>query len=334
MTRDITIIIPNWNGRHWLADCLEGLEQQTYRQFETVIVDNGSSDGSVEWIRQHAPHVRLIENVNNTGFAAAANAGIAVSEAPLVALLNNDTVPSPSWLEALVSALGSNAADRVGSVASCMVHYDDPKTIENAGDQVTWQGEALKRGRGRPIAEFSDSRDILSACAGAALYRRSFLDKAGGFDADFFAYLEDVDLGMRGQVLGYRCQYVPEARISHKGHGSKMPSATYVRLVTRNRYWLFWKNVPPELRKLHRASILYGSFCFFALSRRPLAWLQGATQAYKRKSEMLAFNRTLWAKHQISEPQFESMLEPRGTLPSFHRREQTPKPGEGQSHAF
>ncbi len=319
MSNEATVIIPNWNGRHWLEDCLEGLRQQTYQSFETVIVDNGSTDSSVDWIRRHAPQVRLIENRENTGFAAAVNAGIENSNTPLVSLLNNDTVPSPGWLETLVDALQSDNTGHLGSAASCMVHYDDPRTVENAGDQVTWQGEALKRGRGRPVSQFSESRDILSACAGAALYRRSFLDEAGGFDANFFAYLEDVDLGMRGQVLGYRCQYVPGARILHKGHGSGMPSATYVRLVTRNRYWLFWKNVPPRIRKRHRASLLYGSFCFFALSRRPISWLQGAAEALSRKHEALDFNRSLWARRQIEEEQFELLFEPRGTLPSLRR---------------
>ena len=108
----VTVIIPNWNGRHWLEDCLRGLNQQTYRQFDTTIVDNGSSDGSIEWIRNHAPHVALIANPENTGFAAAANAGIAASDAPLVALLNTDTIPSPQWLESLANVLQSSEGDR------------------------------------------------------------------------------------------------------------------------------------------------------------------------------------------------------------------------------
>ena len=317
MSNDVTIVIPNWNGKHWLPDCLDGLKQQSFRSFETIVVDNGSSDGSVEWIREHAPQVRLIENAGNMGIADAINAGCNAGETPVVALLNNDTIPNRGWLEALVGALQADNAQDVGSVASCMVHYDDPETIENAGDVVTWQGESLKRGRDRPVSDFNQPCAILSACAGAALYRRSFIEDSGGFDNNFFAYLEDVDLGMRGQVLGYRCHYVPEARVLHKGHGSGMPSATYVRLVTRNRYWLFWKNVPPQMRKRHRADLLYGSLCFPAIYRRPLAWLQGVSQALKRRSEMLAFNRALWARQQIDEAQFEALLEPHGTLPCF-----------------
>ncbi len=324
MPNAVTVVIPNWNGKQWLPGCLEGLEQQTLDSFDIVIVDNGSSDRSVEWIQQNAPHVHLLENRCNTGFAAAANAGIAAGETPFVALLNNDTIPSPGWLQALVNAMQADGSDRIGSAASCMVHYDNPATVENAGDQLTWQGEALKRGRGRSVDEYRNGCDVLSPCAGAALYRRSFLEETGGFDESFFAYLEDVDLGLRGQVMGHRCRYVPDAIIQHKGHGSSMPSPTYVRLVTRNRYWLFWKNVPAQLRKQHRGSLLYGSLCFPAIYRRPLAWIQGACQALKRKPEMLAFNRSLWANCRIDETRFEMLLEAQGTLPSFHRRDRGP----------
>jgi GT2 family glycosyltransferase len=281
MPNAVTVVIPNWNGKQWLPGCLEGLEQQTLDSFDIVIVDNGSSDRSVEWIQQNAPHVHLLENRCNTGFAAAANAGIAAGETPFVALLNNDTIPSPGWLEALVNAMQADGSDRIGSAASCMVHYDNPATVENAGDQLTWQGEALKRGRGRSVDEYRNGCDVLSPCAGAALYRRSFLEET-------------------------------------------MPSPTYVRLVTRNRYWLFWKNVPAQLRKQHRGSLLYGSLCFPAIYRRPLAWIQGACQALKRKPEMLAFNRSLWANCRIDETRFEMLLEAQGTLPSFHRRDRGP----------
>ncbi len=202
-TQKVTIIIPVWNGAAWLAACLEALAAQSFRDFAVIVVDNGSTDNSRALVARHAPQATLIAWERNRGFAAAVNAGIRASRAPYVALLNVDTRPRPDWLANLVRAMEASAPD-VGGLASTMLSMADPAVVDDCGDTLSWQGAAAKRGHGQLAAAFNQDADIFSPCAGAALYRKSFLDELGGFDERYFAYLEDIDLGLRGRLCGYR----------------------------------------------------------------------------------------------------------------------------------
>jgi GT2 family glycosyltransferase len=152
---------------------------------------------------------------------------------------------------------------------------DDSERIDDAGDELSWYGVALKRGHNRLAAEYQESSEIFSPCAAACLYRRDFLLAVGGFDARFFAYLEDVDLGFRGRLLGYRYLYLPKAKVLHKGHGAEMPHSSYVAMVTRNRLLLFAKNVPARLLLRHAVRILYGQIYFLLAYARPWASIKG-----------------------------------------------------------
>ena len=233
MSRSVSasVVIPNLNGARWLEGCLEGLAKQRHSGFEIIVVDNGSTDDSRDVVRRRCPDATLVALSDNHGFAAAANAGIVAARGRYIALLNNDTVPEPAWLGQLVEALDTNPPD-VGAVASKMLSMDDPLIVDDAGDSLSWSGASCKLGHGEPASSYVRSTEVFSVCAGAALYRRTFLDELGGFDERFFAYLEDLDLGVRGRLAGYRYLFVPDAEVLHKGQGTGLPRPAYVRLVT------------------------------------------------------------------------------------------------------
>jgi GT2 family glycosyltransferase len=242
------IVVLNFNGLHHLHGLFAGLAQQTRRDFVLVLVDNASRDGSQAAIPQlatafHVPTI-LIENTENRGFAAACNQGIAATDAPWLVMLNNDTIPEPGWLDALLRA--ADGQTDVGMVASKMLFAHAPDRINSAGIAVDWTGIAWDAQGGMPDdPQESTVREIFGPCAGAGLYARAMLDEIGGFDEAFFAYLEDVDLAWRGRLAGWRCLYQPQARVLHahsatSGEGS--PFKSY--LLGRNKVWLLAKNYP------------------------------------------------------------------------------------------
>ncbi|MGQ9904031.1 MAG: glycosyltransferase family 2 protein [Anaerolineae bacterium] len=240
----VDVVIPNWNGLRHLPNCLEALRAQNFSDFSIRVVDNGSADGSVEWIRSRYPQVHLIANDANRGFAAANNQAIRAGQSPYVATLNNDTIADPGWLAELVRALDEDP--RRGMAASLMVFSERPTMINSAGIAVDRLGIAWDRRGGQPVTESESApTPVFGACAGAALYRRAMLDEIGLFDEDFFAYLEDVDLAWRAQWAGWDAVYVPTARVLHchsatAGEGSPFKR----RLLGRNKVWLILKNYP------------------------------------------------------------------------------------------
>ncbi len=243
----MSVIIPNWNGKDLLGPCLESLYRQEFNDFATIVVDNGSHDGSVAFVQKNFPQVTIIRFEENRGFSAAVNAGIVASNSAYVALLNNDTLVQPRWLKELVGALDANA--EVASVASKILFFSDPTSVNSAGDEFSWFGVAYQRRLTRGDADlFNTPRFVFSACAAAALYRRELFEKIGLFDESFFAYHEDVDLGFRSQLAGYRCLFVPTAIVHHKHRAtsSRMPSRWFY-LRERNKYFVLIKNLPAKL---------------------------------------------------------------------------------------
>lgn len=308
-TPKVTVVIPVWNGAAWLAACLDALAAQSFLNFAVIVVDNGSTDNSRALVARHAPQATLIAWERNRGFAAAVNAGIHASHTEYVALLNVDTLPRPDWLANLVQAMDKSAPD-VGALASKMLSMADPAVIDDCGDSLSWQGAAAKRGHGQGAAEFEEAGEIFSPCAGAALYRKSFLDELGGFDERFFAYLEDVDLGLRGRLRGYRYLFVPSAEVLHQGHGSGLPQARYVRLMTRNRIILLLKNLPVRLLIRHAASLLYGQFYFFIAYRRPLAALAGYFAVLRVLPHIVRERCAIQPNRKLTLAQVEHLLAP------------------------
>ncbi len=270
----VVVVIPTWNTRRWLPGCLNGLRAQTFQDFKTVIVDNGSTDGSVAFIKEYYPEVRVIAFGENLGFAPAVNAGIRHSQSDYVALLNVDTEPDPNWLANLVAMIDESPA-QIGSLASKMLSMANPDILDDAGNSFSWYGSARKRGKGQPAHTCIETEEVLSACGGAAFYRRSFLDDVGGLDENFTSYLEDIDLGIRGQLLGYRCLYVPSAQVLHQWRGANIPRPEYVRFSTRNRVAILLKNIPFWLLLRHLPTLMYGQFYFFLVYKMPISSLAG-----------------------------------------------------------
>lgn len=239
-----SVVIPNYNGVHFLDRCLRSLDRQTMDSFEIILVDNASSDGSSAFVRSHFPEVKIIEFDRNHGFSKAANAGIAASRGEFIALLNNDTEVESAWLEHLYLQLHSD--EGIFSVSSKMLRFDERDMIDDAGDELTVLGWAFKRGDGEKSTKFHERVPVFSACAGAAMYRKAVFEQIGLFDEKFFAYLEDVDMGYRAQLSGYRSEYCPEALVYHIGSGTS--GSRYnefkIALSARNSIYVFYKNMP------------------------------------------------------------------------------------------
>ena len=241
----VTVVIPNWNGERFLRLCLGSLRDQSFRTFETIVVDNGSVDGSITFVEEHFPEVNVVPLGENRGIAAAFNAGIEASRAEYVVLLNNDTEQDPGWLEALVR--GAEDHPEAGFFASKLVDFYDRTMLDGAGDAMRLSGLPYRLGHGeRDSSRFHTPGYVFGACAAAALYRKDIFDEVGLFDEDFVSYCEDGDLSFRAQLAGYRCFYVPGAVVYHMGSastgGKRSPTAT--RLGSRNSFSLLVKNLP------------------------------------------------------------------------------------------
>ena len=245
IARRVVVIIPNWNGERFLKACLTSLREQTFKDFETILVDNGSTDDSVALVNERFPEVRVVSLKENLGFSVAVNAGIEASNSEYVILLNNDTEVDPGWIGALATTVDDRP--EAGSLASKLVDFHDRRFLDGAGDALRLSGLPYRLGHGEwDRGQFDSSNFVFGACAAAALYRRSMLDEIGLFDEDFFAYCEDGDLSFRAQLAGHRCLYVPDAVVYHMGSvstGGKR-SATATRLGTRNSLNLLVKNLP------------------------------------------------------------------------------------------
>jgi GT2 family glycosyltransferase len=243
--RRASVIVVNWNGKDHLETCLESLAAQTFRDFEVILVDNGSADGSVAFVRERYPWVRLVELAENTGFATGNNRGLAHARGEYIVTLNNDTRAEPQWLETLVRV--ADAHPRVGMVGSRICSFDDPDVIDSLGHGVCLDG--MSRGRFR-LRRWSSLRmgeveEILFPSACVALYRRAMLDETGFFDDEFFAYAEDTDLGLRGRLAGWEALLATRAVVYHKYSrtgGVFSPFKLY--LVERNHYWVALKCFP------------------------------------------------------------------------------------------
>jgi GT2 family glycosyltransferase len=238
----ISVVIPNWNGRRWLPGCLAALAAQERAPDEIIVVDNGSSDGSVEYLRHEHPEVTVLALSRNTGFAAAANIGVSIPDGEFVALVNADVELAPDWLARMATALEAHPG--AASVACKMLSLRDPTIVDDAGDVLRRDGVCEQRGRfGPDDGRWDAAGEVFGACAGAALYRRSAVLDVGGFEERYFAYLEDVDLALRLRLAGWACRYEPVVAL-HAAQGSSgaLPGgaaflATRNTLVLVARFW-------------------------------------------------------------------------------------------------
>jgi GT2 family glycosyltransferase len=245
MNPAVSVLIVNWNGLAHLPDCLESLAAQTFRNFEVILVDNGSEDGSVSFVRDSYPRVKLLSLDKNTGFAGGNNYGLKHASGNYIVTLNNDTRAEPDWLKTLVAV--ADAHPRAGMIGSRICSFFEPDLIDSIGMGICRDGMSRGRFRNKRWSElsFSALEEILFPSACAALYRREMLEEIGFFDEDFFAYAEDSDLGLRGRLAGWQALAATRAVVYHKYSqtgGSLSPFKVYH--VERNHYWVAAKNFP------------------------------------------------------------------------------------------
>ena len=249
----LSVVIPNWNGKQFLAPCLDSLLAQTEPNIEVVMVDNASTDGSQAFVEAAYPDVRLIALPTNRGFTGACNAGMEAATGESIALLNNDTEVESDWAAQCIAAMDTQP--EAGVVACKMLLHDRRDTLHTAGDFVTTAGRAGNRGFGQLDSGQFDSGYVFSACGGAAVYRRSMLDEIGLLDDDFFFLLEDVDIAWRAQLAGYKVFFAAEAVVYHhlSATGGGVTASYY---DGRNGIWLVAKNMPASLLRKYWRQIL------------------------------------------------------------------------------
>src|SRR5215204_2063060 len=310
----ITVVIPNWNGERFLNLCLTSLRRQSFEDFETILVDNGSTDASVDFVKRNFPEVQVVSMTHNQGFSAAVNAGIQASQAEYVVLLNNDTEVDPGWLEALVRAAESHP--EAGLFASKLVDFHDRRILDGAGDALRRSGLPYRIGHGElDRGQFEKETFVFSACAAGALYRRAMFEEIGLFDEDFFSNCEDGDISFRAQLAGHRCLYVPGSVVYHIGSASTggKRSTTNTRLGTQNGINLLVKNLPATLAWRLLPSIVTGQLArvlVVVLSRDGLfrAYLSGIVGAWRLLPKMLKKRKSIQKRRRVSDDYVRRLL--------------------------
>jgi GT2 family glycosyltransferase len=308
---EVSIIVMNWNGKHFLSTCLTALRRQAFRDFETILVDNGSEDRSVDFVRQNFPEVRVVALEQNVGFALGNIAGYEAANGDWIVLLNNDTEADAGWLEALHDAIRSFPA--AGTFACKMLFYDERNRIDNCGFDLTATGTSIDLGRGeRDSEEWFSPRGVFGACGGAVAYRRSMLEGIGFFDPDYFMTFEDLDLSFRAQLAGYECVFVPKAVVYHRYRGTmtKYP-ARQVYFSQRNIEFAYLKNMPLALilRYLpHRILHELGAAIYFTRIGAGKAFFKAKLDTIRSLPRLLKKRKEIQKRRTISNAQLHSML--------------------------
>lgn len=296
----VSVVIPNYNGKKFIKECIDSLALQTYTDFETIFVDNGSLDGSRSYVKENYPQMKFIPLDKNYGFSAAVNVGIRESKGEYVVLLNNDTQVEKNWLENLVACIESD--DKVFSCSSKMIRYNERELIDDAGDQYSVLGWAKKRGDGKPVSLYNENKQIFSSCAGAAIYRRSIFEEIGYFDENFFAYMEDVDIGYRSNIYGYKNIYCSKAVVYHIGSattGATRHNGFKVKLSARNNIYLAYKNMPVLQRYINSPFLLIGrliKYIYFVKKGFGNEFKEGVQEAKRTKKEL---SKVKYEKHNL-----------------------------------
>ena len=266
MEKQVTIIIPNYNGLSFMELCFNSLKKQTCKKFDILVVDNGSTDGSVEWLKDHGIPSIFLEK--NTGFSGAVNVGIRTAKTPYVILLNNDIETDPRYVENMLRFMQKNP--KAFSASAKMIQMHHRELMDDAGDLYTLLGWAVQRGVGQSSKGYDRSVRVFSSCAGAAIYRREIFEEIGYFDEMHFAYLEDLDVGYRAKIAGYENWYCPNAVVYHVGSGTSGSkyNSFKVRLAARNSVYLNYKNMPFLQLLINLPGILLGMLVKFLFFQR------------------------------------------------------------------
>ena len=317
-------MIVNWNRKELLRACLQSLQRQEGVRFETIVVDNGSTDGSAD-LAETEFGARVIRNTGNRGFCAANNQGIAAARGEFVALLNNDAEADPGWLAALHQAC--SAAPDVGMAACKILVWEDPRRIDKAGHLIFPDGQNRGRGTGElDCGQYDREEEVLWPDGCACMYRKEMLDAIGGFDEDFFAYGDDAELGLRARIAGWRARYTPLAVVRHhRGSTLGKDSARRLELIERNRALLACKLFPWSLLWLNPLFFLVRMAAGMALARRNAgdtahfrglrgkfamagALIRGDLQALRMAPRMLAKRREIGRIRKLSPREVRRLL--------------------------
>jgi GT2 family glycosyltransferase len=233
----VSIVIVNTNELHHLRRCLPAIDRQAYPNYRVLLIDNNSTDGSLEWVRLNHPGVQIVENGRNLGYAGANNVGFQHAAGDYVAVLNPDTEVAADWLDLLVEVCESDST--IGLATPQVLHMDRPAAVNACGNDVTYTGLTFCRGLDQPAEDFEQVEDVPAVSGAAFVIRKSVLDQIGGFDESFFVYYEDTDLSLRAQLAGYRCVCVPAAKVLHKYVFKLSPRKCFYQ--ERNRYYALLK---------------------------------------------------------------------------------------------
>ncbi len=279
-----SVVIPNYNGEKYIDECMNALRKQREQSFEVILVDNASEDKSIAAFEAYNDlNIRTITLDENYGFSRAVNEGIKASESEYVILLNNDTHVGKNFVGALVDAMDED--DNIFSAQAHMLQYSDRTITDSAGDYFCALGWGFSRGKDEKASKFTERRDVFSSCAGAAIYRKSVFETIGYFDEVFFAYLEDMDIGYRAKLHGYRNVFIPEAKVLHVGSGSS--GSRYnefkTKLAARNSMLVMYKNFAGWQFLVNIPFILAGIIlksAFFAKQKLLKAYLKGILEAF------------------------------------------------------
>ena len=279
----VSVIIPNYNGIAFLDSVLGSLEEQSEEDFEVILVDNGSTDGSCSFVSASYPWVHLVELPDNFGFCRAVNEGIRAAKAPYVLLLNNDTEVEYTFVEEMLAAIRRHK--HAFSCAAKMVQYHDRDKLDDAGNYYCALGWSFARGKGKDVHTYEKEEQVFAACGGAAIYRKKILDQIGLFDEEHFAYLEDTDIGYRARIYGYENWYAPKAVVYHVGSGTSGSRYNQfkTRYSSRNNVYMVYKNMP-LLQLILNLPFLVGGFgtklLFFTLKGMGREYLAGIKNGF------------------------------------------------------
>jgi GT2 family glycosyltransferase len=309
----VSVIILNWNGKKFLKECLDSLAAQTYRDFETVLVDNGSTDGSAEFVKERYPWVRLVALPENTGFAAGNNRGLEEVGGEFIVTLNNDTRVEPDFLAEMVRVAESDVG--IGMVAGKLCNYYQPGRIDAIALKIGTNGLGYNIGVGETDAgQYDSTASVFGPCGGAALYRRAMLDETGFFDPEFFAYYEDFDLAWRGRLAGWGCAAAPRAVVYHvhsATSGEWSPFKVYH--THRNKWYVIIKNWPLGLLLKHLPAIIaYDAAALFlaGLKGRGGVALRARLDVLKSIKRLLAKRRKVQAINKLFPEGIEGLFSP------------------------
>ena len=287
----VSVVTPNYNGEKFLKTFFESLNDDSELIGEVIIVDNASTDGSKEYIENSTFNfpVILIENTENVGFSPAVNQGIEKAQHEFIFSLNNDTEVKKGSIKALVDLMSSD--DNIFSLQAKMLQYNNKELIDDVGDEYNLLAWTKKTGENHSSDEYTEVCEIFSACAGAAMYRKSLLLELGMFDDNFFAYMEDVDLAIRSRINGYKNLLCPDAIVYHIG--SATSGSRYnefkVRLAARNNVWVVYKNLPIPLKIVNFIFLFFGfliKYVFFKKKGFGSTYMSGIREGLSGRSKI------------------------------------------------